>query len=65
MEWSGVAIFHLELSDFEFCLAWPWVAMACPTRSAKSIRGDGRRDGGGADIGGIGRYRGLFGIGTA
>lgn len=34
--------FNLELRDFGRCLAWPRVAMACPARSAKSIRGDGR-----------------------
>lgn len=41
-----MAIFYLELLDFGSCLTWPRVAVACPTASAKSIRGDGLRDGG-------------------
>lgn len=46
---------NLELPDFGSCLAWPRVAVACPARSARSIRGDGRREGGGTDTGGIAR----------
>lgn len=37
---------YLELCDYGSCLAWPWVAVACPTASVRSIREDGLREGG-------------------
>lgn len=49
---------EMEVAIFfggRFCLAWPRGAMACPARSVKSIRGDGHTQGGGTDMGAIGR----------